>query len=175
MIKNVLIKIALIVSITLLASTALAHAFIVTGSLVTIPNPAKSNEPFILQLDLHDPNLVPVEDAIVVAEFSQEGQTYSFNFTQDEPGLYSTDVTLPKEGNYTLLLRDQTYQQEEARATLQFTLGSPDPINFIFPPTRTSSNSLQTWLIWVIAVPIIAGMIVTVLVLMNTKKVTSNE
>ncbi len=149
-----------------------AHAFIVTGSLVTIPNPAKVNEPFTLQLDLHDPNLVPVEDAVIIVEFSQEGQTqpFSFNFTQDEPGLYSTEVTLPNEGNYTLLLRDQTYQQEEARATLQFTLGSPDPISFIFPPTRTSSNSLQTWLIWVIAVPIIAGVIVTTLVLLNTKK-----
>jgi hypothetical protein len=171
MIKRI-IKFTLVLLVPLLATMVLAHAFIVTGSLVTIPNPAKVNEPFILQLDLHDPSLVPVEDAIVIAEFSQEGQSQvlSYNFSQDEPGLYSTEVTLPKEGVYTLLLRDQTYSAEEARATLQFTLGSPDAISFIFPPTRTSSNSLQTWLIWVIAVPIIAGMIVTVLVLMNTKK-----
>ena len=108
MLKKGLIKSIFIFFIPLFATLALAHAFIVTGNLVTIPNPAKANEPFILQLDLHDPNLVPVEDAVVIVEFSQEGQTYSFNFAQDEPGLYSTDVTLPKEGIYTLLLRDQT-------------------------------------------------------------------
>jgi hypothetical protein len=154
-----------------------AHAFIVTGSLVTIPNPAKANQPFTLQLDMHDPNLVPVEDAVVLADFSREGQTQvlSFNFTQIEPGLYNADVTLPDEGVYTLLLRDQTYAAEEAKATLQFTLGSPDAISFIFPPTRTSTNNLQAWLIWVVGLPVLAGIIVTVLVLRNTRKTETEE
>jgi YtkA-like len=149
-----------------------AHAFLVTGTLTTTPSPTKANEPFSLKLDMHDPAMVPVEDATVIAEFTQEGQSQmlSFNFTEKEPGLYYADVTLPSQGTYTLLLRDQTYQQEEARATLQFTVGSTDTISFIFPPTKTSSNNLQTWLIWVIGIPVLAGIIVTVLVLMNTKK-----
>jgi hypothetical protein len=150
-----------------------AHAFFVTGTLSTIPSPSKANEPFILQLDMIDPAQVPVEDAILVAEFTSEGQSQalSFNFFDSgTPGLYSAEVSLPKDGTYKLLLRDQTYQQEEAKAPLEFTLGSTDTISFIFPPTQTASNNLQTWLIWVIAIPVLAGIIVTVLVLMNTKK-----
>jgi hypothetical protein len=172
-----ILRSGLIIFILSLITLVSAHAFIVTGSLITIPSPAQVNQPFMLQLDMHDPNLVPVEDAVVLAEFSQEGQAQplQFAFTQIEPGLYNADVTLPNEGTYTLLLRDQTYQQEEARATLQFTLGSTDTISFIFPPTRTSSNNLQTWLIWVIGLPVLAGIIVTVLVLMNTKKESTEQ
>lgn len=152
-----------------------AHAFIVTGDLITIPSPVKASEPFILQLDMHDPNLVPVEDAVVLAEFSKEGQQpLQFSFTQIEPGLYNADVTLPAEGTYTLLLRDQTYAAEEAKATLLFTLGSSDSISFIFPPTRTTSNNLQTWLIWVVGLPVLAGIVVTVLVLRTTKQETGD-
>ena len=150
-----------------------AHSFFVNGTLSTVPSLSKPNEPFILQLDMIDPAQVPVEDAVVTAEFTPEGQSQPlvFNFFDSgTPGLYSADVTLPKEGIYKLLLRDQTYKQEEAKATLEFTVGSSKTISFIFPPTQTGSNNLQTWLIWVIAIPVLAGIIVTVLVLMNTKK-----
>lgn len=155
-----------------LGQQALAHAFIVTGSLTTIPSRAQAGQPFTLQLDMRDPRQVPVEDAVVLAEFSQQSQVavLEFQFTEREPGLYYADVNLPSDGTYTLILRDQTYAAEEAKATLQFTLGSADAISFLFPPTRTGANNLQTWLIWVIAVPVLTGLIVTILVLMNTKQ-----
>ena len=64
----------------------LAHATLVLGTLHTDPNPPRAGEPFILSLELADPTRIPIEDAVVVAEFtfgtldrnsgglSQEGQ-----------------------------------------------------------------------------------------------------
>jgi YtkA-like len=149
-----------------------AHAFFVTGNITTTPTPAKANEEFILQIQMTDPSGAPIEDAVVKAEFSKDGFNSSHEFfPSGVPGLYSAKVTLPEEGTYSLLLRDSTYKQEEAKATIEFTLGAgqPDSTAFIFPPTRTSSNNLSTWLIWVIGIPVLAGIIVTVLVLLNTK------
>jgi hypothetical protein len=156
-----------------------AHAFFVTGVITTTPTPAPIGEEFILQIEMTDPTGTPVEDAVVAAEFTKDGETQRFEFFDSGvPGLYSARVTLPEEGTYSVLLRDTTYQQEEAKATIEFTAGAeqPETIAFIFPPTQTGSNNLSTWLIWVIGIPVLAGIIVTVLVLMNTKdKNTESE
>lgn len=153
-----------------------AHAFFVTGVITTTPTPAPVGEEFVLQIGMTDPSGAPVEDAIVAAEFTKDGATQRFEFfPSGVPGLYSANVILPTEGTYSVLLRDKTYQQEEAKATIEFTLGpgQPDSVAFIFPPTKTSSNNLSTWLIWVIGIPVLAGIVVTVLVLLNTKDKTT--
>ncbi len=153
-----------------------AHAFFVTGEITTTPTPAPVSEEFILQIEMTDPSGAPVEDAVVAAEFSKDGERHRFEFfPSGVPGLYSAKVTLPSEGTYSVLLRDTTYQQEEAKATIEFTLGpdQPQSVAFIFPPTQTSNKNLSTWLIWVIGIPVLAGIVVTVLVLLNTKDKTS--
>ena len=164
--------------LTLFVTEVSAHAFFVTGEITTTPTPAPVGEEFVLQINMTDPSGAPVEDAVIAAEFSKDGEMNRFEFSDSGvPGLYSAKVTLPSEGMYSLLLRDTTYKQEEAKATIEFTLGpdQPDSIAFIFPPTRTSSNNLATWLVWVIGIPVIAGIVVTVLVLMNTKDKTSES
>jgi hypothetical protein len=155
-----------------------AHAFFVTGEITTTPTPAPVGEEFVLQINMTDPSGAPVEDAVVAAEFTKSGDMQRFEFFDSGvPGLYSANVTLPSEGTYSVLLRDTTYEQEEAKATIEFTLGAgqPDTIAFIFPPTQTGSNNLSTWLIWVIGVPVLAGIVVTVLVLLNTKDKPEEE
>jgi hypothetical protein len=162
----------LFTTVLLSLSLVSAHAFFVTGVVTTTPTPAPTGEEFILQIEMTDPSGAPVEDAVVAAEFTKDGHMSRFEFFDSGvPGLYSANVTLPEEGTYSVLLRDTTYQQEEAKATIEFTAGpeQPETIAFIFPPTQTSSNNLSTWLIWVIGIPVLAGIIVTVLVLMNTK------
>lgn len=169
---------ALTLLITLMVTEVSAHAFFVTGVITTTPTPAPVGEEFILQIGMTDPSGAPVEDAVVAAEFTKDGQTQRFEFFESGvPGLYSTNVTLPSEGTYSVLLRDSTYQQEEAKATIEFTLGpgQPDSVAFIFPPTQTSNNNLSTWLIWVIGIPVLAGIVVTVLVLLNTKDKTAEQ
>jgi hypothetical protein len=126
-------------------NTVLAHAFFVTGVVKTLPSPATAGETFTLQVGMQDPVGTPVEDAKVIAEFSKDGKLVSVELPEsDTPGLYENMVTLPEEGIYQLLLRDQTFRQEEARATLEFTLGPdmPNSIAFIFPPTATGSSGL---------------------------------
>jgi hypothetical protein len=155
-------------------STVLAHAFFVTGVVKTLPSPATAGSAFTLQIGMQDPVGTPVEDAKVIAEFSKDGKLVSVELPEsDTPGRYENTVTLPEEGTYQLLLRDQTFKQEEARATLEFVLGPdmPNSIAFIFPPTATGSSNLSTWLIYVIGIPVVAGIIVTILVLRATKPV----
>jgi YtkA-like len=167
-----------VIALFLLVAKALAHAFFVTGVITTTPTPAPTNEAFVLQINMTDPSGTPVEDAVVAAEFTKDGDMQRFEFFDSGvPGLYSANVTLPSEGTYSVLLRDTTYQQEEAKATIEFTLGEgqPDNIAFIFPPTQTGSNNLSTWLIWVIGIPVLAGIVVTVLVLLNTKDKTAEQ
>jgi YtkA-like len=170
---------SLLLALLFILSFVSAHAFFVTGVITTTPTPAPIGEEFILQIQMTDPSGAPVEDAVVAAEFTKDGNTSRFEFfSSGVPGLYSANVTLPEEGTYSVLLRDTTFQQEEAKATIEFTAGpeQPDTIAFIFPPTQTSSNNLSTWLIWVIGIPVLAGIVVTVLVLMNTKdKNADNE
>lgn len=39
-----------------------------------------------------------------------------------------------------------------------------DPIDFLFPPTATGGG-VSVWLLWLVAIPLIAGIVVTILVL----------
>jgi hypothetical protein len=169
----------LILLFALVISEVSAHAFFVTGVLTTTPTPAEAGKEFILQIGMTDPSGAPVEDAIVAAEFNKDGQKLQFEFfPSGVAGLYSAKVTLPKEGTYQLLLKDTTFGTEQGNATeanIEFTLGpdQADNIAFIFPPTRTGTSNLSTWLIWVIGIPVLAGIVVTVLVLLNTKDKTA--
>ena len=167
-------KTPLILLLATLGAVVWAHATLVLGTLSTLPNAPQAGEPFTLQLTMTDPTDFPIEDAYVIAEFSQGGgEPLSFTFEEVSAGTYTTDVTLPEEGGYTLLLRDQTFRQEEAQASKEVVLGDGSMFqdgdtSIVFPPTQTTS-SLQTWLVWLIALPVAAGVIVTVLVLRSGK------
>ena len=152
------------------SSIALAHATVVFGTLQTdtVPLPG---EPIRLSMILEDPTEVPVEDAWVLAELrpqgAQEAEPVSARFEESDPGVYWAEFTLPEAGEWQLLLRDQTFRQEEAEADLTFPVGTGDgeEIVFLFPPTATGQSNLMTWLVWLIALPLAAGLIVTVVVL----------
>src|SRR5690606_29778004 len=82
------------------------------------------------------------------------------------PGLYRAALPVPDAGHYTLSLRDRTYRQEEAVANVVVEFGTKlGEVMFVLPPTATGPASLGTWLLWLIVVPLIAGVVVTVLVL----------
>ena len=164
--------------LVVLSSLALAHATFVFGTLSSEPKIPKANQAFTLTLKMEDPSKYPIEDAIVFAEFSQGKNDTPLSFKLDEtktPGIYQGQVTLPKAGKYYLLLRDRTYRQEDALANLSVILGEKQMFgkgtsSVIFPPTATGSYNLSTWIIWLIAVPVLAGIIVTIFVLGKSKK-----
>lgn len=152
-----------------LAGGAWAHATIVFGTLTTEPNPPEQDAPLQLRLDLLDPSSLPIEDAFVLADFRLGAEEVgSVRFVEsDVAGVYRADLQLDEAGEYRVTIRDQTFRQEEAVSELQLPVGSGqplEPLEFIFPPTA-AGGSLTTWLIWLIAVPLVAGLVVTLLVL----------
>jgi len=159
-------------------SSAAAHATIVLGVLSTDPITPSANESFTINLQMNDPSQIPIEDAVVLADFSKDNLDASINVNFEEtdtPGLYKATSSLPQEGKYKLIMRDQTFRQEEARANLSFVVLGSDTelvneasIPFVFPPTATGSQGLRTWLIWLIALPVVAGIVVTAFVLLST-------
>lgn len=188
----------LLAFLLLLPGPVLAHATLVFGTLTTEPNPPTA-EGFKLILHMMDPVRTPVESAVVYAEFGpsdviqehadadeathallHEGGTDAaagferFEFSEPElGGYYETFVTLPENGEFLLMMRDQTYPKEDAVALVEFTVGADEPLEeklFVFPPTDIGTATLGTWLIWLIALPVVAGAIVTGVVLSGGKK-----
>ncbi len=162
--------------------SALAHATLVFGVLSSSPAAPRALEAFTLRLELLDPTQTPVEDAYVIAEFRQSPEDEPISAILEEsdtPGRYETVLTLSTAGVYQLLLRDQTFRQEEAQAELQIVLGEeplfPEGADAIlFPPTATRWD-LRSILVFVVALPVLAGIVVTVLVLRGTASAASKD
>ena len=161
----------------LLCHSAAAHATLVLGRLRAEPQRPEAGQEFRLQLHLEDPLRTPIENALVFAEFRPSGQSLERDATvrlrleeQDRLGNYSAMVRLPQADVWQLTLRDQTYPWEDAVAELELAVGTGNNdavIDFIFPPTATGPQNLTTWLFWLLGMPVIAGIIVTVIVMNN--------
>lgn len=153
------------------AGVALGHATLVFGTVTTEPAPPPSGAPFALLLEMRDPADVPVEDAVVSVEARHEdGRARAGSGELDEvaPGAYRTRLQLDEPGSWTLTFRDRTFRQEEAQASVTLEVGpdaATESVAFIFPPTATGPQSVITWLVWLVGLPLAAGAVVTVLVL----------
>ena len=161
-----------------LISVALAHATLVLGTVSSTPATPQPGEDFTLNLTLEDPIGVATEDAVVYAEFRPPGVPLESEPVRDvrleeiSAGTYSATLSLPSAGEWNLFLRDQTFRQEEATASLVFGVGVSGETSqsFVFPPTATGPANIWTWLGWLIGLPVIAAVVVTVLVLTGDKK-----
>lgn len=172
--------------VTLLASLlsiAGAHATLVIGTLTFDPDPPPDSEEVTVSIRLEDPSLVEVEDAVIFLELRDDegleeneqptGEALHITDRMEEvaPGVYRAELLVPA-GDDSLMLsvRDRTYRQEEAVANVPLDFSTPvGEIVFVLPPTAIGPASLGTWLIWLIVVPLLAGVLVTVLVLRGGK------
>jgi hypothetical protein len=175
----------LALALALLAGAVHAHATLVFGVVRVAPDPPAPGEAFTLTLTLEDPSLTPVEDAIVFVELrpmpavdaplpdaSTEAPDLppplrSERLIEVAPAVYQTEISLPDGASYHLLVRDQTFQWEEANASVVLPLlGRPvGDLPFILPPTQVAPRSLWTWIVWLVGLPLLAGVVVTLLVL----------
>lgn len=174
-VKGALVTLAIM--LLSLCSSVSAHATLVLGTFKVTPTQPAAGSKVTLELDLTDPTQVPIEDAYVFVELRPENapnaKPVRGDFSERSPGIYMAEVTLPQPGSYRIKLRDQTYRQEEASATLESPLrvsgqtigGHNSAQTFNFPPTATGPASLRSWLLWLIGLPIVAAVVVTVLVL----------
>ncbi len=98
-----------------------------------------------------------------------QGDWHVYVLEESGPGgNYSARIQLPAAGVYQLIMRDTTYPQEDAVADLTIRFDGEtafDTALFIFPPTDIGAASLGTWLLWLVAIPVLAGVIVTVAVM----------
>ncbi|HRN19386.1 MAG TPA: hypothetical protein PLU66_09915, partial [Trueperaceae bacterium] len=85
-------------------------------------------------------------------------------------GTYLGRITAPAAGAYTLSVRDTTFMDEEAVANVSLVVGgAPNGvIDFVLPPTPIGPKSLSTWLVWLVGLPLLVGVITTLLVLRKT-------
>lgn len=168
-VASVLRTVALACVLSLTAWGA-AHATMVFVTVDTTPAPPLPNEATTLRIVMRDTVDAPVEDAIVFVEATRAGHAMltSDRFVETDAGTYETTLRFPGDGDWTLTFRDRTFRQEEANATITLDVGADatrEPPSFIFPPTATGPQSLTTWLVWLIGLPLVAGAIVTVMVL----------
>lgn len=178
-------RVLLAVAVAWLFSSAAAHATLVIGTLTFEPDPPGASDSLSVTIDLEDPGLVEVEDAVIFLELrpltgsaldeneqpSGEALLITDRVPEIAPGTYRISIPTPDPARYTLSVRDRTYRQEEAVANLSVDIGE-EPLGeivFVLPPTDIGPASLGSWLLWLIAVPLLAGVIVTVLVLRGGK------
>lgn len=182
---------AIVTTLLAVASAAAAHATLVLGTLEFTPDPPVPGAPLEVRLRLEDPGLVGVEDAHVRIELRPAGAAVptsgkadvaagdvapalvaSDPFDETTPGGYVGSVTAPGAGAYTITVRDTTYRQEEAVANVQIEVGASvvGSVPFVLPPTATGPRSALTWVLWLVGVPVAAGILVTVLVLRSGPK-----
>jgi len=175
------LKISFVITVITAVAIAFAHATIVIVTLTLEPLTPNVNEPLAFSLYLETPLQVPVEDAILILEAKpKDGQTTEVtrvNLAEDSenPGTYRGEIIPTKEGAWDFFFRDQTYKAEEANQHIEVLVGQenfPD-IEFIFPPTAIESgNSWRTWLIWLVGLPLVAAIILTVFVLTSSREDT---
>ena len=171
-----------------------AHATLVIGKLSVTPDPPVAGEPLQIDLSLEDTLLTPVEKArgrvelralegggptvpesVVGAEASEFLATLpdeaSGQFAEGaDEGSYRGTLRAPATGRYTLSVRDTTFMNEEAIANVPLEVGGAanGVVPFVLPPTPVAPRSLSTWLIWLVGIPLVVGIGVTVLVLRRT-------
>jgi hypothetical protein len=166
-----------------LVGTAAAHATLVLGELTVTPDPPRPGEPFELAITLVDPSLAPVEAAVLAVELRRHDVTteglpsatsapdlapeVALALREGEPARYVGTLTLPSAGVFHVLVRDTTFQWEEANASMLLEIGAAPvgTLPFILPPTAIGPRSLWTWLLWLVGLPVVAGLVVTILVL----------
>lgn len=90
---------------------------------------------------------------------------------ETEAGVYSGTLVAPAEGRYTVSVRDTTFRNEEAIANVGVNVGADAGVDaavsangviaFVLPPTPLAPSSWVTWLLWIVGIPLAAGLVVT--------------
>ena len=189
------LRAALALLLPLLLGVASAHAFLVLGEFTVEPDPPTPDAPLTVIITMADPSLAPVEDAVVFIEVRRIADVpddipaastdepdlpppdVRVDLIERSPGRYEGELVAPSAGSYHVLIRDQTFQWEEANASIMLDLGGQavGTVPFILPPTAVGPRSLWIWLLWLVGVPLVVGVVVTALVLGNRRPAAGPE
>lgn len=158
----------------LLLTPALAHGTVIRGSVTIEPDPPKPDQPMVLTVDLARTSNAPVEGATLVAELTAKAaklgtgaRTIPLQEYKEPYGTYRAQFAAPAAGSYTLTVHDRTDPGEDTIASVPLRVGgnvANGTLGFTLAGAPGSSGGLGTWLLWLIAVPVAAGAVVTILV-----------
>lgn len=155
-------------------AVALAHGTVVLGSVTANPDPPHPGASLILTVDLAKLSKAPVEGAKLEGSLRPASQPdaaatpLAFREYPEPYGTYRARLEAPAAGRYTLTVRDRTYPKEDIRASVTLQVGGAQPngsLDFTFPPARGGQRSVVRWLLWLVGLPLLAGVVVTLLVL----------
>lgn len=157
--------------------TAAAHGALIRGSVTLAPDPPQPGRPMVLTVDLATAGNRPVEGATLVADLKTQApspsaatatpQTIPLQEYKEPYGTYRAQLAAPPAGSYTLILHDHTGAGEDATATVPLRIGGTvanGSLGFTFPAAHAGGGSVTRWLLWLIALPLAVGIVVSVLV-----------
>jgi len=157
-----------------LLTPALAHGTFIRGSVTVVPDPPSPGRPMVLTVDLANPSNSPVEGAKLVAELTPKAatvgagaRTFPLQEYKEPYGTYRAQFTAPPAGSYTLSVHDRTEPGEDTTATVPLRVGgnvANGTLGFTLAGAAGGSGGPGSWLLWLIVVPVAAGLAVTVLV-----------
>ena len=152
---------------------ALAHGTVVLGAVTADPDPPQPGAPLIVTVDLAKRSKAPVEGAKLEGGLRPAGNPdaaatpLAFREYAEPYGTYRARLQAPPAGRYTLTVRDRTYPNEDIRASVTLQVGGTQPngsLDFTFPPATGGPRSVVRWLLWLVGLPLLAGVVVSVLV-----------
>jgi hypothetical protein len=162
----------------LLAGSASAHQSLLFAHVTTRPEAAAPGEPFELLVHLTDSahrDVSGVELAALLSDSTEDGLDVARRGEgvpagaprlRGEAGSGRYHGTMPGRpaGTYLLTIVEVVGGEVETRASAELAVGGPAvDLRLLMPPSGRSG--LGTWLVWLVGLPLLAGLLVTLLVL----------
>jgi hypothetical protein len=169
----------LALALLLTAASAAGHGMVVLGAVTANPDPPRPGAALVVTVDLATLSKSPVEGAKLVGSLMPADRPdatpteVAFREYPEPYGTYRAQLTAPPAGRYDLTVRDRTYPNEDISATVTLQVGGAKPngtLDFTFPPATGGPRSLVRWLLWLVGLPLLAGVVVTVLVLRSKRE-----
>jgi hypothetical protein len=172
------LPLALLVAL-LLAGSAAAHQSLLFAHVSTRPDAPLAGEPFELLVHLTDSSHRDVGRVELVASLTEVGRPEAEDIDAGgaqegagatpldaEPGsgLYRGLMPAHPAGEYRLTLVELVDGETETSASAEIEIGGEAvDMQLVLPPS--GRNGLGTWLVWLVGLPLLAGLLVTLLVL----------
>lgn len=155
---------------------AQAHEELLFAQISSSPPAPVANEPFELQVRLTESSGRPVTDVNLVAslresveesadETAAQGEiSGGIRLRAAAAGNYTGRMDAVAEGVYQLSLVEVVGGRTEASGSVLVEIGSDNPLEgeLLLPPS--GGSGFGSWLVWLVGLPLLAGLLVTLLV-----------
>jgi hypothetical protein len=171
----------------LLTASATAHQQLLFARVASVPEVPRPGEPFEVRVIVNDASRRAVSDMNLRLFFSPLGQDVqganqapdqeidrpvTVALTGSGAGTYRGTVEGLDAGSYRMTLAEFVDGNRESSAVTEISVdgGTPLEAELLLPPG--GGGGLGTWLVWLVGLPVLAGVLVTLLVLTGRQRPT---